>query len=91
MRKFSFLFPWIFQNKTAVVLDFYLFVYEKKSFIDVIYAEGTKDVLAILISKSDILDLRMSPHVGPRLILSVSNLQRKQKVERRKVENILLR
>ena len=47
--------------------------------------------MAILISKSDILDLRMSPHVGPRLILSVSNLQRKQKVERRKVENILLR
>lgn len=91
LRKFSFLFPWIFQNKTAAVLDFYLFVYEKKSFIDVIYAEGTKDVLAILISKSDILDLRMSPHVGPRLILSVSNLQRKQKVERRKVENILLR
>ena len=83
------------RNKNAV-LDFYLFVYEKKSFIDdsidVIYAKGTEeDVLAILISKSDILDLRMSPHVGPRLILSVSNLQRKQKVERRKVENILLR
>ena len=66
-----------------------MFVYEKKSsFIDVIYAKGTKDVLAILISKSDISDILdlSCPYVGSRLILSGSYLQRKQKLERRKVE-----
>ena len=81
LRKFSFLFPWIFQNKTAAVLDFYLFVYEKKSFIDVIYAEGTKDVLAILISKSDILDLWLCPYDGPRLILSASTHKGNKKLK----------
>ena len=51
------------RNKKAV-FDFYLFVYEKMSNIDVIYARRTKDVSAILISKSDILDLWLCPYVG---------------------------
>ena len=69
------------RNKNAV-LDFYLFVYEKKSFfIDVIYAKGTKDVLAILISKSDILDLWLCPYDGPRLILSASTHKGNKKLK----------
>ena len=85
-----FLFEWIFVRNKNAVLDFYLFVYEKKSFIDVIYAKGTKDVLAILISKSDILDLWRCPYVGPRLILSASTHRGNKKLKEERWKTFFL-